>query len=177
MGRTAYTGIFSLPSAEDKRIAEEALETVGISDFRDRPYTQLSGGETQLVLVARALAQQTPILIMDEPTSHLDFRNELIILETVVKLVNLTGITVVIATHSPNHPFYFEGSGAGTTVALMNNTEIAALGTPSDVLTEKNMSGTFNVSSRVISYDWKERHMKQLVPLKITEKKYGDEKR
>ena len=77
MGRVAYTGMFSIPADEDMMIAEEALQKVGIIQYRDRPYTQLSGGETQLVLVARALAQQTPILIMDEPTAHLDFRNEL----------------------------------------------------------------------------------------------------
>lgn len=68
---------FSLPDAEDQAIALDALEQVGMHRFKDKPYTQLSGGETQLVLVARALAQKTPVLVMDEPTSHLDFHNEL----------------------------------------------------------------------------------------------------
>jgi iron complex transport system ATP-binding protein len=169
MGRTAYTGMFSLPGSEDKKIAEEALERVGISQFKDRPYTQLSGGETQLVLVARALAQQTPALIMDEPTAHLDFRNELGFLETAVKLVKSTGITVIMATHSPNHALYFEGCAINTRIALMNNQEIVFQGTPSSVLTVENMASTFNIDSKVLPYIWEEQQMMQLVPLKLRE--------
>ena len=169
MGRTAYTGMFSLPNREDKRIAVEALEKVGISQFRDRPYTQLSGGETQLVLVARALAQQTPVLIMDEPTAHLDFRNELGFLETTVKLVKSTGITIVMATHSPNHALYFEGCKANSKVALMNDQQVVLQGTPSSVLTVENMADTFNIESKVIPYTWEEQQMMQIVPLKLRE--------
>jgi iron complex transport system ATP-binding protein len=175
MGRTAYTGMFSLPGSDDRKVAEEALERVGISHFRDRPYTQLSGGETQLVLVARALAQQTPALIMDEPTAHLDFRNELGFLETVVKLVKSTGITVVMATHSPNHALYFEGCKANARIALMNAQRIAFQGKPSLVLTVENMASTFNIDSKVLPYIWEEQQMMQLVPLKLreTENKEG----
>jgi iron complex transport system ATP-binding protein len=167
MGRTAYTGMFSLPGSEDRKIAEEALERVGISHFRDRPYTQLSGGETQLVLVARALAQQTPVLIMDEPTAHLDFRNELAFLETTVRLVQSTGITVIMATHSPNHALYFEGRTIKTRVALMNNEQVVFQGTPSAVLTVENMASTFNIESKVLAYTWEEQQMMQIVPLKL----------
>jgi iron complex transport system ATP-binding protein len=174
MGRTAYTNMFSIPSVDDRMIAEEALEKVGISEFSERPYTQLSGGETQLVLMARALAQQTPVLIMDEPTAHLDFRNELSFLETVVKLVKATGITTVIATHSPNHAFFFEGHDAKTVVALMNHREITVQGSPSDVLTEANMSDTFNIKSKVIHYEWNNHIMKQIVPLEISSSRKGN---
>lgn len=169
MGRTAHTGMFSLPGSEDRKIAEEALKMVGISQFRDRPYTQLSGGETQLVLVARALAQQAPALIMDEPTAHLDFRNELGFLETTVKLVKSTGITVIIATHSPNHALYFEGCALNTRVALMNNQQIVLQGTPSSVLTVENMTSTFNIESKVLPYTWEEHQMMQIVPLRLRE--------
>jgi iron complex transport system ATP-binding protein len=169
MGRTAYTGMFSLPGSEDRKIAEEALERVGITQFRDRSYTQLSGGETQLVLVARALAQQTPVLIMDEPTAHLDFRNELGFLETTVTLVKSLGITVIMATHSPNHALYFEGNSINTRVALMNNQQVAFQGMPSSVLTVENMTGTFNIDSKVLPYTWEERQMMQLIPLKLRE--------
>lgn len=167
MGRAAHTGMFSLPSSEDKVIAEEALKRVGIAHLRERPYTQLSGGETQMVLVARALAQQTPILVMDEPTAHLDFRNDLSFLQTTVRLVRETGITVVMATHFPNHSFYFEGSQANSVVALMNQKRITIRGTPSAVVTEDNMSNTFDIESKVLSYTWDEREMKQIVPLKL----------
>jgi iron complex transport system ATP-binding protein len=166
MGRAAYTGVFSRPTLKDRKIAEEVLERVGISHFKDRPYTQLSGGETQLVLVARALAQQTPILIMDEPTAHLDFRNELSFLETTMKLVQETDMTIVMATHFPNHAFYFEGSDANSGLALMNNKNIIVQGSPREVLNESNMASTFNIESRVIFYEWKGRNLRQIVPLK-----------
>lgn len=166
MGRAAYTGIFSRPTTRDRIIAEEMLEKVGIAHFKERPYTQLSGGETQLVLVARALAQQTPVLIMDEPTAHLDFRNELNFLETTTKLVQDTDLTIVMATHFPNHAFYFEGTNASSGLALMNQKKITVRGSPQEVLTEENMVKTFSIESRVLYYEWKERNLRQIIPLK-----------
>ncbi len=166
MGRASYTGFFSLPGAEDRTIALEALEQVGMHRFKDKPYTQLSGGETQLVLVARALAQKTPVLLMDEPTSHLDFHNELRFLETIIKLVKTAGLTVVMATHFPNHAFYFENNQVRTRIALMNNQKINVQGSPQEVLTELHMSNTFNINSKVISYQWEKGHSRYIVPLK-----------
>lgn len=168
MGRTAHTATFSPPTPADRKIAEEALEKVGITEFRDRPYTQLSGGETQLVLVARALAQQTPILIMDEPTAHLDFRNELNFLETIVNLVKGSGLTIIMATHFPNHAFYFEGIGVRAGLALMNNRSIAVKGNPFEVLTEENMENVFNIKSKIISYTWNDETFRQIVPLETS---------
>ena len=165
MGRAAYTGMFSVPTAKDRSIAEEVLKKVGIAHFMERPYTQLSGGETQLVLVARALAQQTPVLIMDEPTAHLDFRNEINFLETIVKLVQDTDLTIVMATHFPNHAFYFEGSNIMSGLALMNDKRIAVQGSPLSVLTEENMARTFNIKSKVLSYEWQGKHLHQIVPI------------
>ena len=77
MGRTAYAGIFSSPGRDDVIIAENALNSVGMLAFKDRIYTTLSGGEAQLVKIARAIAQDTPVIIFDAPTSHLEFRLEL----------------------------------------------------------------------------------------------------
>lgn len=166
MGRVSYTGLFSLPQKEDRKKAEEALERVGMLEFKDKPYTQLSGGETQLVMVARALAQQTPVLVMDELTAHLDFRNELRFLETVVHLVKDTNITVIMATHFPNHAFYFENSGTGARVALMNDRMFYAKGRPDQVLTENNMYDIFRIKSKLISHQWEEGRLKQILPIK-----------
>lgn len=151
MGRAAYTGPFSSPTDEDKKKAEAALETLGLIHLRDKPYTQLSGGQTQLVLLARVLAQETPIILMDEPTAHLDFRHELIILETIVKLIKEKNISIIMATHFPNHAFYFENSGINTRVALMNNQVFEAMGSPTEVLTEENMLHTFKIHSKLVS--------------------------
>lgn len=154
MGRAAYTGMFSSPSEEDYAAVEETIRRVGIQRLRRKLYTQLSGGELQLVMIARALAQQTPVMIMDEPTAHLDFRHELIILETAVQLVRETDLSILMATHFPNHAFYFSNNDNPTTVALMDSCKFAAVGPPEKVLSEQSMRQTFNVDSRMISCHW-----------------------
>ena len=82
MGRTAHFGLLGSPSEDDRAIVNDALRECGIAHLTERPYTQLSGGETQMVLLARALAQKAPFVLMDEPTAHLDFKNELFFMET-----------------------------------------------------------------------------------------------
>jgi len=81
--------------------------------------------------------------------------------------VKTTDLTVVMATHSPNHAFYFEGCDTNSMVALMNHKQIAIRGTPSAVLTEENMFSTFNLQSKVVPYTWEDREMRQIVPLKL----------
>ena len=166
MGRAAYTGRFSAPSKLDKAIAREALEMVGLFHLRHRPYTQLSGGEAQLVMVARALAQKTPMIIMDEPTAHLDFKHELEVLETIVELVGDSQISVIMATHFPNHAFYFENKKLPTRVALMHDHNFLELGRPSEVIAEESMKTLYGVNTRLISCATGERsELKQLVPI------------
>lgn len=152
MGRAAYTPTFSTPSMEDVAIAEKALEIVGMDKLKDRRYTQISGGQGQMVMIARALAQKTPIMLMDEPTAHLDFKHELTVMETIVKLVKDKALSVIMATHFPNHAFYFENNDIPTRVALMNKGEFAAIGHPGEVLTVENMKRIFNINSEVISH-------------------------
>jgi iron complex transport system ATP-binding protein len=153
MGRAAYTGMFSSPSAVDYAAADEAIRRIGIERLRKKNYTQLSGGELQLVMIARALAQQAPVMIMDEPTAHLDFRHELIIMETVVQLIRESGLSVLMATHFPNHAFYFANSDIPTTVALMDSRRFVAVGPPENVLSEQSMNKTFNVEARMMFYN------------------------
>jgi iron complex transport system ATP-binding protein len=152
MGRAAYNGMFTSPSEEDYAAAEDAIQKIGIQRLSEKLYTQLSGGELQLVMIARALAQRTSVMIMDEPTAHLDFRHELIILETVVQLVKETGLSILMATHFPNHAFYFSNNDISTTVALMKSSRFAAVGQPEEVLSEQSMRETFNVEARMVSY-------------------------
>ncbi len=167
MGRTAYSGRFSAPSREDRKIARAALEMVGLSEMRHHPYTLLSGGEAQLVMIARALAQQTPVVIMDEPTAHLDFKNEMLVLETIMDLVRTRQLTVVMATHFPNHAFYFENYGISTRVGLMYEQNLLATGSPSEVLNEENMIKIYNVDTRLVTFPLNEKNMlHQLIPVK-----------
>jgi len=166
MGRAAYIGLFGAPSRFDEETADEAMETVGIAHLKHRPYTQISGGESQLVMIARALAQATPIIIMDEPTAHLDFRHELVIMETVARLVRTKGISVIMATHFPNHAFYFQNNGVATRAALLHEGSFLAAGAPDDILSEQNMERLYGVRTKLLTYDAGGAHtIKQVVPL------------
>lgn len=168
MGRAHNTSLFTSPSQEDKEIAMIAIEKVGILDLAEKPYTQISGGQCQLVMIARALAQQPKVIIMDEPTSHLDFKNELMVLETIADLVKNENISVLMATHFPNHAYYFESNNVPATLALMNNGEFEDSGIPSDILNEKNILKTYRINSKLIDYKVNENMtIKQIVPLSI----------
>lgn len=106
MGRSAYTSIFASPSEEDEKIAREALGRLGISHLQNQGFSQISGGERQMVLVARALAQGGRLLLMDEPTSSLDYGNQLKVLMQVKKLCE-EGMSVLISSHNPQHALLF----------------------------------------------------------------------
>ncbi|NLY55209.1 MAG: ABC transporter ATP-binding protein [Firmicutes bacterium] len=168
MGRAHHTTLFTAPTAEDRAIALEALEMVGLADLAEQPYTQISGGQCQLVMIARALAQQPKIIIMDEPTAHLDFKNELLLLETVVDLVRKNGISVVMATHFPNHAFYYESNGIPTRIALMSDRRFAEVGRPCEVLHEENIRRIYGINSKVLDCQFDQhQRLRQIVPLSI----------
>jgi iron complex transport system ATP-binding protein len=150
MGRAAHLGFFQSPSSRDGYLADEALERIGISHLSPRPYTQLSGGEVQLVLVARALAQQAPLIIMDEPTAHLDFRYELIIMEVISDLVKDKGMSVIMATHIPNHAFYFQSQRIQTSIALFNGGKFLDVGDPELVIDKGRLQQLYGINADVI---------------------------
>lgn len=106
MGRTPHLGGVRGPKAEDVQMAKNAIAQVGITDLAERPYTQLSGGQRQLVMIARALAQDTPVVILDEPTSALDFKNQIHIWK-MLSMLKAQGKTVIVCTHDPNHVLWF----------------------------------------------------------------------
>jgi len=159
MGRAAYLGLFEAPSQSDRRMADEA-------HLRNRPYTQLSGGETQLVMIARALVQQTPVVILDEPTAHLDFRYELLIMEVISGLVKDNGLAIIMATHFPNHAFYFQNNGINTSIALLHEGRFLATGLPENILDEDRLRKLYGVNASVISLNTKGGGpMKLIVPI------------
>lgn len=149
MGRTVYQGGFGSVGNQDRLLAREALKTCGIDRLRDRVCTALSGGEMQMVLLARALVQDTPLIVLDEPTAHLDFKNELVFLETVERLVQQRGVTVVMATHAPNQAFHLAAAGLDVRVALMSHGKVARVGTPDEVLTPEALWRYFGVIAGV----------------------------
>ena len=102
MGRTAHGNIFSRPTAGDRAIAVRMLERFGVAHLRERPYTMISGGERQLVLLARALAQEPQFVVLDEPTANLDFGNQGKVMREIRQLA-ASGHGVLFTTHDPNH--------------------------------------------------------------------------
>lgn len=167
MGRNARSGALTGPEAGDSGIVGEMLERTGIAHLAKRPYTCISGGEMQLVMLARALVQETPVIIMDEPSAHLDFRNELIFLENAARLIREDSTSVIMATHSPNQPFFFERSGIDVKVLGLSGRTLSFEGTPSEVLTESNIAEIYQVQSRLMRETAPETgEIRQIVPLK-----------
>jgi len=148
MGRVSHVSLFSVPSKDDYLAAAEAIEKVGIAHLRERSYTKISGGERQLVLVARAIAQDAPILILDEPTSHLDFRNQILILSKVREIVRKKGLTVLMTLHDPNLAMQFSDH-----VVMIETGRIIAQGAPCDVLTQENIRQIYDIDVKVISHN------------------------
>jgi iron complex transport system ATP-binding protein len=150
MGRTAHLGGLGILSAEDQELVDEALELCGIAHLAKRPYTTLSGGEVQMVLLARALAQASPLVVLDEPTAHLDFRNEMVFLETVARLVRERSLSVLMASHAPNQAFYLADSGLDVQVALMQDGVVRRLMAPHETLTVECLREGFGVDALIL---------------------------
>ncbi|XTZ14392.1 ABC transporter ATP-binding protein [Micromonospora echinospora] len=130
MGRTPHLGGVFGPRRRDVETCERVLEQVGLAADRDRYYHTLSGGQRQLVLIARALAQDCDVLLLDEPTASLDFGNQMWVWRTVRDLAR-AGRAVLVCTHEPNHVLWF----CDRVVALGREGRLLADGTPREVVT------------------------------------------
>lgn len=168
MGQSVYVDAMRGPGEYERAVVADVLQRTGIAHLADRPYTQISGGELQLVMLARALAQQAPVIIMDEPSAHLDFRNELVFMETVASLIRDEGTAVLMATHSPNHPFFFERSGIDTQVLALAGGRLCCSGIPSEILTEEHIREIYGIQARVLTADNDDDSgdIRQIVPIK-----------
>ena len=143
MGRTAHIAPFATPSRGDRAIAEDMLAVLGIGHLAARPYTEISGGERQLTLIARALAQEPAILVMDEPTASLDFGNQVRVLGEIEQLAR-RGIAVMLSTHDPDHAFL-----CAHRVALLHQGRLARLGPPDEVITRESLREVYGVEVTV----------------------------
>ncbi len=133
LGRTPYIGSFARVREKDRIIAYQALKQLSIEHLGDAVYTELSGGQQQLVLIARALAQQPRVLVMDEPTASLDFGNQQLVLSRMRKLTE-DGTSVLMVTHDPAHALF-----CADTVVMMAKGGVMATGTPRQTITEENL--------------------------------------
>ena len=139
MGLTRQLGTFSQPKKEHTDLAMAALERLGIGLLAGRELSRLSGGEQQLVLIARAMTQQADVMVMDEPTSWLDYGNQLRVLRQVKELTR-QGYTVLLSTHNPQHALSF-----ANTVLALHRGEIAAFGAAGEVLTAELLKTLYGV--------------------------------
>lgn len=140
MGRTPHLGQLSIERKEDKEIANICMEQVGITHLAKLPYTQLSGGQKQLVIIARALAQESNFLIMDEPCSNLDYRNQYHVLAQIRELCETMGLGVLMVTHDPSHCFY-----AAHKVLLMEKGKVLIKGEPKKVMTKESLERLYRL--------------------------------
>jgi iron complex transport system ATP-binding protein len=137
MGRTARLKAFASPGAHDERIALQKLETLGIAELASHDYTRISGGQRQLALIARALAQEAPILVLDEPTASLDFGNQTLVLARIRDLAT-HGFGIVLSTHDPDHALM-----VATRVAVIADGGLRAIGPPAEVVTAETLSAIY----------------------------------
>lgn len=155
MGRNPYLSLFQRPSKRDYQLAQEALEILGISSLRDTSFLQLSGGQKQLVLLARALTQQSAVLLLDEPTSHLDFYHQHLVLQQLSRLATEHQKTMIVTMHDPNLTFQF-----ATDVHMLKDGLVHASGPKEEVMTPALLSQLYRMkvsleqlgSGRIVIY-------------------------
>lgn len=148
MGRAFNVGIFSAPGKRDYEIAEEAISTVGIEHIKNKPYTKISGGERQLTLIARALTQKTPVMLLDEPTSHLDFRNQIRILKKLREIVREKGLILIMTLHDPNLAMLFSDK-----IVVINSGIKIEEGLPDRVMTEELIEKVYGIKVKKARID------------------------
>lgn len=147
MGRTPYLGFLGNASSHDEELARQALSKVNALAFSDRRVGELSGGEAQRVLLARALCQSTPILLLDEPTAHLDLQYQVSLLELIRDLAHNENLAVLIALHDLNLAARYADR-----VALLVGGRLNAIGAPREVLKSETISNAYCLPVHVVEH-------------------------
>ncbi len=144
MGLTARMGALAAPAEGDRAAARAALARLGISHLAGADYSRLSGGQRQMVMIARALTQEAGVMVMDEPTASLDFGNQARVLARIAELARTGGHAVILSTHDPDQAFALNAR-----VLLMHDGSILAQGTPAEVLAGSRLSRVYDVGVAV----------------------------
>ena len=145
MGRASHFSAFETPKEPDREAAFSALEKVNALHLANKKYTSLSGGQRQLVLIARAICQSAKIFIMDEPAANLDYANHQLLMNVISGLAR-QGYCIIMSTHSPEHPF-----SVGTKVLLMKTGKVVGFGTPKEVITSETLQSVYDIEMDVIT--------------------------
>jgi len=146
-GRTPHLPYFGFPSKKDKEIATETMAQIGILSLKDKVFSQMSGGEQQLTIIARALTQEPEYIVMDEPTSALDFGNQIKVIQQIKSLQN-KHIGIVLSTHNPDHVFLYNSK-----VAVVKDGRLAVTGTPEEVMSEALLKSLYDIDMKIIDIE------------------------
>lgn len=157
MGRAKYLNIFSIPSKSDYDIVEKILDEMGILHLRDRKCSELSGGQLQLVFLARALVGDPKILILDEPESHLDFKNQTKILRTIVQLAKRKNITCIFNTHYPEYALKISDR------SMLMGEEDYIIGKTSKIINEENLKKYFEIKTKIVEIEINNEKLKSVI--------------
>lgn len=143
LGRAPHIGY--MPKKEDALKAEEAICSIGIKDLKNKEFNKLSGGERQLVMIARAIAQDTEVILLDEPTSYLDLKNQLKVLSLVKEINSLKKVTCIMTLHDPNHALMYSDK-----IVLFNNGAVET--GPIDIMiNSKNIFNVYGVKAEIVN--------------------------
>ena len=145
LGRGSRVGLFAKPGAADLEAAQQAMRRLHIEHLESKRCSEMSGGELQMVLIARALCAEPKLLVLDEPESNLDFRNQLIILETIRRLSREEGLCCIFNTHYPGHALRISDRAL-----VLSREGTADFGEPSEVITREIMGRVFKVNVDIV---------------------------
>ena len=162
MGLTGGLKPLETPKKHHVEKAKAVLEDMGISHLADRGYGRISGGERQLVLLARAIVQDARILVMDEPTANLDYGNQFRVMEKIRDLVD-SGYTIILSTHNPEHALLFAEKAF-----VLQNGEVKAAGPSREIITEELMQELYDVEVRLMDTQFRGEKAKVCMPVRST---------
>ena len=163
LGRSSHFSMLSLPKEQDLEIVHKVMDEMNLTKFAHKKCSQISGGELQMVLIARALVSEPKILILDEPESNLDFKNQLLILDTMTKLSNQGISCIFFNTHYPTHALQRANKSF-----LLSKSGKYLFGETREVITEKNIERAFGVKAVIGEIETPNNILKDVIPLKIT---------
>ncbi|MBS7701507.1 MULTISPECIES: ABC transporter ATP-binding protein [unclassified Chelatococcus] len=160
MGRAPHLGILSWPGKRDHAIAHAALERVGAAHLADHPFKQLSGGERQLVLLARALASEAQLLLLDEPMAALDLKNQNAMLNVLAHLVRDRGVAVIVTTHHPQHALTLGGKAL-----ILGPPGQHVVGDARSILTDERLTALYGLAVARVDVEHKGLRARAVVPM------------
>ena len=164
LGRSAHLGMFQQPGKEELEMAEAMMERVGISHLANKDCNRMSGGELQMVLIARALINDPKLIILDEPETGLDFHNQILVLNMVERLAHEEGISAIMNTHYPTNAM-----SVADEALMLNRKGEFFYGPAAEILNEENISYSFDVQVLVDELHYQGRSMRSIVPVALRE--------